>query len=252
MNAWAEAPPGGRRTLRWGAWLVVAGLAGLLGCRSKGGTAAAGDGGRHKGTRLMEGARKVLSQEPAVMSDGGILVATFVSAGGVNMWPVDREALAGVLDAMRAESGTALAKVLENHPAVSPELVARARAVNGRQPVGEQAEVALVGPLSLPVGGAHTPVMPGKAGLTPPDPTCHELLEQPGATGQVLAGVGRTRVIMLLQGDHLLRYAGCVARSAPPADASQETHAEYQRLQALMKMGMETKAAVLVGLGPAD
>jgi hypothetical protein len=224
---------------------VIAVATTLLGCPAAQNTP---DAGRRE-SKLVTGVKAVTAPAVERLPDGGV-VAVYVASGGVELWAVERRGMQEVLGAVKHGSGTELAAVLEKRPAASPELVARAKAVKGREPVGEQAEAALTGPLSLPFGGLHSPVHLAQAGLetgTPED--CKDTLLRPGAVGQTLAGVGRTRVVMLLDGDELARFSACLDRATPAPDAPPQATAERARLRALLEQGRKAEVAVLMALG---
>lgn len=226
------------------AGLCAVGLC-AAGCREEAGTAT--DAGAPP-SRLLKGVRNALTHEPPLITDAGPLVVTVAAPGVVQMWPVDRDALQRVILALKDADGVVLAKALETHPAVDATLLARARAVKGKDPVAEQAEAALRGPLSLPVGGQHTPVLPSEAGYqldALKDAGCRDVLQRPGAVGQLLPGVGRQSAVFLLQGADLERFDGCVRQAAPPTPG-----AEYLRLVALLNEGQKRQVAVLMSLGP--
>jgi hypothetical protein len=200
-------------------------------------------------TRLVRGLKSVLEQPVERLPDGG-LVALYAVGGTLELWAVERAGMQEVLAAVKTNSGEGLAKMLEKRAAATPEMVARARAVKGREPVGEQAEAALKGVLSLPFGGVHSPVRLDQAGLAQTAPEdCKDTLLRPGAVGQVLAGIGRTRVVLLLDGDELKKFSGCVARTRPGPDAPDTVKAEHARLVALMEAGAKQEVAVLLALG---
>lgn len=212
----------------------------------------AADGG--SGSKVVQGIKSIQAPTP-VAADAGPRVVTFVTAGGIQAWAVNRPGLGEVMRAVQLGSGEELAKVLQKYPSVDPELVARARAVAGRGPISEQAEAAITGPLSLPVLGEHAPVELGNTGI--PDALkeggpaeCKEVLLQPGSTGQVLAGFGRTRALMLLKGTELKRYGDCVARVKTSPSAPETVRKELSRLKALLLAGEREEVAVVLGLGP--
>lgn len=217
-----------------------------LGCPKPEGSS---DGGR-KGSRFYEDVKQGLAVPVPEITDGGPAVVVFATASSVSLWAVNRRALKDVLWAVHLNSGEKLAQVLEKQPAVPPELVAHARAVKGRQPLSEPAESALSGPLSLPFGGVHAPVKLENAGLTTDAPAdCKDTLLRPGAVGQVLPGIGRTRVVMLLDGEDLKRFQGCVEKAVLPAGAAAEVVQERTRLAALLEQGRKEEVAILMSLG---
>ncbi|MBI5495035.1 MAG: hypothetical protein HY904_08395 [Deltaproteobacteria bacterium] len=212
------------------------------------GRSAAPDGGRPE-SRLLTGLKQTLQTPPTVSTDGGGLF-TYAVGGTVEAWAVNRTALRDVLAAVKLNSGPDLARALEKQPAVPPLEVEKARAVRGREPVGELALAALVGPLSLPFGGLHAPVVLERTGLSQAaTPECRDTLLRPGAAGQVLAGVGRHRVVLLLDGAELAAYKACLDKAVPGADAGEAAHRELGRLRALLEAGTRDEIAVLVGLG---
>lgn len=229
-------------------WCLAVTLVALAAAGCPKDDAAKADAGQQH-TRLVTGVKKLLEEPVQRLPDGGV-VALYAVGATLQMWAVERAGMQEVLAAVKITSGEALAKALEKRPAATPEMVARARFVKGRDPVGEQAEAALTGPLSVPFGGTHAPVRLDQAGLGQSAPEdCRDTLLRPGAVGQVLSGIGRTRVVMLLDGDELKKFAGCVARTKPAADAPDTVKAEHARLLALMEAGQKAEVAVLLALG---
>lgn len=211
--------------------------------------AGTADGG---GSKLVQGVRS-LTPPPTIILDAGLPTAVFATATGQTLWAVSRPGMHDVLLALKTGKGPELANALEKHPAVPAELVARARAVQGHEPLSDPAEAALVGPLSLPFGGVHAPLRledavggPVAASLTPP---CSTTLLSLGATGQLLAGIGRSRPIFLLDKDELSRFAACANAIVPPADLPAPQKAALERLKELMRLGLDKDVAVLLAPG---
>ncbi|MEW5850540.1 MAG: hypothetical protein AB2A00_17270 [Myxococcota bacterium] len=228
-------------------WLLALLLA--AGCPSSGETAGT-DGGA-KGSKVVQGIRSMTPK--GLRDDAGPTMIAFATPGGASLWAVDPRALTEVRVAVRTGRGTRLAEALERHPAVGPELLAKARAVSGPGPVAEQAEAALMGPLSLPSGGEHRPISLFPSGLTDAlvsvSVECKQTVGQPGAVGRVLDGIGRTRVLLLLEGQDLQRYRACADAAVLPADASEAVRTELTRLRALLADGAAGKVAVMMALG---
>lgn len=202
-------------------------------------------------TRLTQGVKK--AYEPPRVEDGGLRVVVFNTEATTQLWAVPRGALQEVLLAVRTNRGEELARVLERYPAADARLVGHARAVMGRGPIAEPAELALVGPLSVPFGGVHQPL--AWADAIPPSsvvtagPECAQVLGRPGAVGQLLAGVGKSRAVFLIDEDELTRLSDCAAKLTLPADASEATRAANTRLNVLLRMGRSREAAVLMAMG---
>jgi hypothetical protein len=221
----------------------------LLGCPRE---QASPDGGR-KGSVFYENVKQGLTVPVLPRTDAGPGMVVFAPASSVNVWAVNRRALKEVLWAVHLNSGEQLAKALEKQAAVPPELVAHARAVRGREPLSEPAEAALKGPLSLPFGGLHAPVKLEDTGLTSQASLdCRDTLLRPGAVGQVLPGIGRSRVVMLLDGEDLKRFQACVEKTPLPPDATPAVAQERTRLTALLEQGRKEEVAILMALGSDD
>ena len=218
----------------------------LAGCPR---TETGADGGP-TGSRFYRDVKKGLATPPWVADDAGARVVVFATSEGVSLWAVNRRALKDVLWAVHLNSGEQLAKVLEKQAAVPPELVAHARAVKGREPVSEPALAALTGPLSLPFGGLHAPLKLEDTALASQAPAeCRETLLRPGAVGQVLPGIGRNRVVLLLDGDDLRRFQACVDKTPLAPDATPMALRERTRLAALLDQGRHEEVAILMALG---
>ena len=216
----------------------------MVGCKSE---TAGVDGGAPQ-SAMVAGLRKGL--EPLPVTDAGPRVVIFNAQGGAQFWAVGRASLQEVIDAVKTSNGEKLATVLERYPAVDPRLVGHARAVKGREPLSEPAELALTGPLSLPFGGVHQPVTLRVAIPPPLAPEgCADVLQKPGSVGQVLAGIGKSRAILLIDEAELVRLDACVGKVVLPPDATEENRRELARMVELLRMGKAREAAVLMGLG---
>lgn len=225
--------------------LPLAALIVLAACKPD--PASDGEGG----TRLTRGVKEAFA--PEKVTDAGPRVIVFNTQQSTVLWAVGRAQLQEVLYAVKTNRGEDLAKVLERYPAVDARLIAHARAVMGRGPISEPAELALVGPFSLPFGGLHQPLTladalpPGVAATAGAE--CQDTLGKPGSVGQLLAGVGKSRAIFLLDDAELARFTACVDKVQLPADAPEVTAKELARLKELLRMGKAREAAVLLGMG---